>query len=198
VHKVSAGAEAVSAGCWPIRHLQSVRVSTRTFEADTHLPPLGGRVREQVMLGLQQTLIELIDLGLVGKQLHWTVVGEHFQPVHQQLDDLVDSWRELADTVAERIVAVGGSPDGQATAVASGSGWSPIEPRPVESQEVVRALAHRLAETDERTRDRMHRLGELDLVSQDVLIQVLRELEKQLWMVRAQLSSLPVRGKVAA
>jgi DNA-binding ferritin-like protein len=34
----------------------------------------------------------------------------------------------------------------------------------------------------------MNRLGQLDLASQDVLIQVLRELEKQLWMVRVQFS----------
>jgi starvation-inducible DNA-binding protein len=156
--------------------------------SETHLPPLGGQVREEVTLLLQQTLVELIDLGLVGKQLHWTVVGELFRPLHEQLDDLVDSWRDLADTVAERIVAVGGSPDGQASAVASSSSWVPIEPRPVQSQEVVRAVAQRLAEAGERTRNRMNRLGQLDLASQDVLIQVLRELEKQLWMVRVQFS----------
>jgi starvation-inducible DNA-binding protein len=163
-------------------------MSTLTPVSETHLPPLGGHVREQVTLALQQTLIELIDLGLVGKQLHWTVVGEQFQPLHQQLDDLVRSWRDLADTVAERVVAVGGIPDGQASAVAASSGWSPIEPRPVESQEIVRALAYRLAEAGERIRQRCHRLGELDLPSQDVLVQVLRELEKQLWMVRVQFS----------
>jgi DNA-binding ferritin-like protein len=33
----------------------------------------------------------------------------------------------------------------------------------------------------------MDRLGELDLVSQDVLVEVVRELEKQLWMLRAAL-----------
>jgi DNA-binding ferritin-like protein len=32
----------------------------------------------------------------------------------------------------------------------------------------------------------MNRLGNLDLGSQDIAVQVLRELEKQLWMVRAQ------------
>ena len=32
----------------------------------------------------------------------------------------------------------------------------------------------------------MDRLGEIDAASQDVVIEVLRELEKQLWMVRAQ------------
>jgi starvation-inducible DNA-binding protein len=154
----------------------------------THLPPLGGQAREEVTLLLQQTLVELIDMGLVGKQLHWTVVGELFRPLHEQLDDLVASWRELADTVAERLVAVGGSPDGQACTVASHSTWAPIEPRPVASQEAVRAVAQRLAEAGERTRDRINRLGALDVASQDVLVQVLRELEKQLWMVRVQFS----------
>jgi DNA-binding ferritin-like protein len=34
----------------------------------------------------------------------------------------------------------------------------------------------------------MDRLGDLDVASQDVLTDVVRELETQLWMVRAQLS----------
>jgi DNA-binding ferritin-like protein len=37
----------------------------------------------------------------------------------------------------------------------------------------------------------MDRLGDLDLASQDVLVEVIRELEKQLWMLRA---SLPAGG----
>lgn len=154
----------------------------------THLPPLGGQVREEVTLLLQQTLVELIDLALAGKQLHWTVVGELFLPLHEQLDDLVDSWRQLSDTVAKRIVTVGGIPDGQASTVASNSGQAPIELRPLGPQEVVRTVAQRLAESSERTRTRMSRLEQLDLASQDVLIQVVRELEKQLWMVRVQFS----------
>jgi hypothetical protein len=35
----------------------------------------------------------------------------------------------------------------------------------------------------------MEHLGELDLASQDVLIEVVRALEQQLWMVRAQLKA---------
>ena len=51
---------------------------------------------------------------------------------------------------------------------------------------VVAQLTKRLADVAERVRTRMDRLGELDAASQDVLIEVLRELEKQLWMVRVQ------------
>jgi DNA-binding ferritin-like protein len=48
-------------------------------------------------------------------------------------------------------------------------------------------LTHRLAEVDERVRERAERLAEIDLASQDVLIEAIRTLEKQLWMVRSQL-----------
>jgi starvation-inducible DNA-binding protein len=78
-------------------------VSTSTSVSLTHLPPLGGQVREEVTLVLQQALVELIDLGLVGKQLHWTVVGGLFRPMREQLDEFVDSWRDLAGTVGERL-----------------------------------------------------------------------------------------------
>jgi starvation-inducible DNA-binding protein len=167
--------------------------SMQTSVGATHLPPLQGLVREEIASVLQQELVDLIDLTLVGKQLHWTVIGELFRPLHAQLDEMVDCWRNLADTVAERIVAIGGQPDAQAATVASGSGWEPIEVRAIESQEAIRVVAQRLAEAAERTRDRMNRLGQLDLVSQDVAIQVLRELEKQLWMVRVQFGE-PMMG----
>jgi starvation-inducible DNA-binding protein len=51
----------------------------------------------------------------------------------------------------------------------------------------VNELLRRVAEVSERTRTRAERLAELDLVSQDVLIDVLRALEQQQWMLRAQL-----------
>jgi starvation-inducible DNA-binding protein len=89
--------------------------------------------------------------------------------------------------VAERAVAIGAWPDGQAAAVAARNGGETLAAGPIEDTEVVRDLAHRLAEAVELIRLRMDRLGELDAVSQDVLIEVLRALEKQLWMVRAQL-----------
>lgn len=155
----------------------------------THLPPLGAHLREEVGRELQATLLELIDLALVGKQLHWSVVGPLFRPLHEHLDELVDSWHELADTVAERAVAIGFHPDGQAQAVAAGGELAPVKRGSVADRTAVRELAHRLAEVGELTRARMDRLGDLDLASQDVLIDVVRTLEQQLWMIRAQLEA---------
>ena len=152
-----------------------------------HVPVLGTHEREEIGRELQATLVELVDLTLVGKQLHWNVVGTLFRPLHLQLDELVESWHGLADTVAERAVAIGFAPDGQARTIAAVEELEPVDEGPIEADAVVRELARRLADTSERVRARMDRLGELDLASQDVLIEVVRELEQQLWMVRAQL-----------
>jgi starvation-inducible DNA-binding protein len=154
----------------------------------TYLPALEApHEREGVGHELEATLHGLVDLALIGKQLHWAVVGPLFRPLHLQLDELVDSWRELADTLAERALALGFVPDGQAKAVAAGSGLTPVAKAALEDRVVVRELAHRIAEASELARERMNRLGEVDLVSQDVLIDVVRTLEKQQWMLRAQL-----------
>jgi starvation-inducible DNA-binding protein len=152
----------------------------------TDLPPLGTHEREEMGLQLQDTLVELVDLSLIGKQLHWNVIGPFFRPLHLQLDELIDSWRALADTVAERAVAIGFIPDGQADTVASQSALEGLERGAIEDHAVVRELTRRLAEAAERVRSRMDRLGELDAASEDVVVEVLRALEQQLWMIRAQ------------
>jgi len=154
-----------------------------------HLPALAEpHQREDVGNQLQATLVELIELALFGKQLHWSVVGTLFKPLHEQLDELVDSWRELSDVVAERAVALGYYPDGQSAAVAAGSGLARLERGALQDHVVVRELTGHLADVAERVRERMDRMGEIDAASQDVLIEVLRELEKQLWMIRVQLA----------
>ena len=157
-----------------------------SIATSTHLPPLGAHVRDEVGRELDSALVELVDLSLIGKQLHWTVVGPLFRPLHLHLDELVDSWRELGDTVAERAVAIGFIPDGQAAAVAAASGLAPVERTALEDHVVIRELTHRLADVSERMRGRMDRLGGLDAASQDVLIEVVRALEEQQWMLRAQ------------
>ena len=162
-----------------------------------HLPSLGEHQRDEVGNQLQATLVELVDLALAGKQLHWTVTGPLFRPLHEQLDELVDSWRELSDVVAERAVAIGYFPDAQSATVAGGSGLGQLERGPLDDHVVVRELTTRLADVAERVRERMDRLGDIDAASQDVLIEVVRALEQQLWMVRVQFghSVVEARGR---
>jgi starvation-inducible DNA-binding protein len=135
---------------------------------------------------LQRTLVELIDLALSGKQLHWNIAGHGFRDLHLQLDELVDEWQELADTVGERAVAIGCPVDGSARVVADQSELPPVEPGSVAVPHAIDVLTQRLAHAAELARDRADRAGALDLASQDVLIDVMRALEKQLWMIRSE------------
>jgi DNA-binding ferritin-like protein len=66
--------------------IQQEELVTSTAHS-THLPALREpHQREEVGQQLQATLVELIDLSLLGKQLHWSVVGPLFRPLHQQLE----------------------------------------------------------------------------------------------------------------
>jgi starvation-inducible DNA-binding protein len=158
-----------------------------TVPREAHLPALDEHHRVEAGRELQATLVELIDLSLIGKQLHWNIFGRPFQPLHEHLDELVDSWRELSDTVAERAVALGIAADGRAATIEAGSGIDPVDAGSIDTDTATRELVTRLADVTERIRGRMDRLGELDLASQDVLVEVVRELEKQLWMLRVSL-----------
>jgi starvation-inducible DNA-binding protein len=150
-------------------------------------PPFPDDVAEEIGKQLQLTLVELIALSLAGKQLHWSAYGPGFLSAHRHLDQLVDEWRELEDTVAERAATVGIPPDGSAPAVVELADLRPLDPGFTQVDCAVERLCAQLWEVALRVRRRSELLRTLDAVSQDVLVDVGRKLEEQLWMTRAQL-----------
>src|SRR4051812_6022778 len=113
--------------------------------------PLPDADKKTTAGGLQATLVDLVDLSLVGKQAHWNVVGRNFRSVHLQLDELVATARNYVDQVAERANAIGVSPNGKAkTVVASSSipdypeGWRSDEQTIDSIVEILAALIQKL------------------------------------------------------
>jgi starvation-inducible DNA-binding protein len=123
------------------------------------LPALDEHRRREIGNELQATLIELIDLSLIGKQLHWNIFGRPFLPPHEHLHELVDAWRELSDTVPERAVALGITPDGQAGTVNVNSGIESVDAGALDTDTATRELVTRLAVIAVRIRTRLDRLG---------------------------------------
>jgi starvation-inducible DNA-binding protein len=142
--------------------------------------------QEAVALELQRVVVTLIDLSLIGKHAHWNVVGPNFRSLHLQLDELVDAWRDAADTVGERIAALGGFPDGRAETVAAGSELLTLTEGPQPDRALVASLAAILTDAVNLVRTRMNRIEDLDPVTADLLHAVVATLEEQLWMIRAQ------------
>ncbi len=135
---------------------------------------------------LQPLLVDLVDLSITGKQLHWNVIGDNFKPLHEHLDEVVDQYRTWSDDVAERLTSIGVPPDGRLQRVA---GDSPANPAPegwTHQTDVVAEMSDRIEAVARATRERLDGLGEVDLASEDLLIEILDGLEMQLWMFSAQ------------
>ena len=134
---------------------------------------------------LQDTLVELIDLSLQAKQAHWNVVGPSFRPLHQLLDEFTAEYRDWYDTVAERLTAIGIAPDGRSATVSARTPLAQLPEGPLEDRAVYGYFDERITLVASHVRDRTQALADQDIASQDVLIEILRGLEKQRWMLRA-------------
>ncbi|GGM98922.1 DNA starvation/stationary phase protection protein [Lentzea pudingi] len=148
--------------------------------------PLADADRDAVGAILQATLVDLVDLSLIGKQAHWNVIGKNFRSVHLQLDELVVLARNAADQVAERAAALGVTPDGTAKTIAASSGVQEIETGWLKEEQVVTSITSSLGSLIARMRTRIEETDKHDLVSQDLLIGITQELEQAHWMWQAQ------------
>jgi starvation-inducible DNA-binding protein len=148
---------------------------------------LPDEIAEEIGKQLQLTLVELIALSLAGRQLRWSAYGREFLSARRYLEHVAGEWRELEDAVAERSAAVGIAPDGSAAAVIELADVPPVHPGFIEVGCAIERLCAQVCEVAVRVRRRSELLGALDAVSHDVLVDVGRKLEEQLWMTRAQL-----------
>ncbi|MGW1675559.1 Dps family protein [Streptomyces sp. NPDC002324] len=135
---------------------------------------------------LQESLVDLLGLSLIGKQAHWNVVGPRFRSIHLQLDEVVSTARTFADQVAERAAAIGVAPDGRPETVATRFALQGPKDGWLRDTEVVRLLVEALETAIGRLRERIDVTEEADKVTQDLLISVTYELEKQRWMFEAE------------
>jgi starvation-inducible DNA-binding protein len=151
-----------------------------------HHPTLRHVDREAIGIELQAILAVLTDLALTGKHAHWNVQGPNFRSLHLQLDELVDAWRDAADEVAERAVALGHAPDGRIATLAAQTPLAALDAGPQQDAELIGALTSLLTEAIGTIRTRMDRLEDVDTVTADLLHGVVATLEQQAWMIRVQ------------
>ncbi|WP_406283538.1 Dps family protein [Streptomyces sp. NBC_00209] len=135
---------------------------------------------------LQGALVDLLDLSLVAKQVHWNVVGPRFRSVHLQLDEVVDTARQHSDTVAERASALGVNPDGRSATIARSTAIASVSEGWIKDVDAVKALVDALGVVIGRMRERIEVTETPDPVSQDLLISLTAELEKHAWMFQAE------------
>jgi starvation-inducible DNA-binding protein len=153
------------------------------------VPGMTGAQGEEVVRLLRGRLHALNDLALTLKHIHWNVVGPHFIAVHEMLDPQVDAVREMIDKTAERISTLGGSPPGTPGVLVAERGWEDYSVGRAEAIEHLGALDLVYTGVIEDHRRAVRATDEPDPITQDLLIEQLRDLELFQWFVRAHLES---------
>ncbi|MGH3166798.1 MAG: Dps family protein [Trebonia sp.] len=153
------------------------------------VPGMKSDSAEQVIALLQDRLNSLNDLALTLKHIHWNVTGPNFIAVHTMLDPQVEAVRAMADTTAERIAALGGSPCGTPGALVAQREWDDYSIGRSGTLQHLGALDVVYAGIIEAHRRAIDATEELDLVTQDMLIGQSGQLEEFHWFVRAHLEA---------
>jgi len=135
---------------------------------------------------LQRVLVDMIELHLQGKQAHWNVMGPNFRDLHLQLDEIVDVAREASDTIAERMRALHATPDGRSDTVAATTTLPAFPAGEQSTADVARAVTDRLHTAAATLRAVHDDVDAEDPTSADLLHAILEDLEKQAWMLSAE------------
>lgn len=153
------------------------------------IPGLSDKQAARLTELLQKQLSTYNDLHLTLKHIHWNVVGPNFIGVHEMIDPQVDAVRGFADDVAERIAALGASPQGTPGAIIKDRSWDDYSVGRDTVQAHLAALDLVYTGVIEDIRQYIDETDELDQVTQDLLIGQAAHLEKFQWFVRAHLES---------
>lgn len=137
---------------------------------------------------LNARLADAIDLALLTKQAHWNLKGLQFIAVHEMLDGFRKELDIHVDTMAERVVQLGGTAQGTLQSVA---GRTTLTPYPTDIFKIgdhITALIERYGTVANTVRAGIDVTGEAgDADTADILTGFSRALDKSLWFLEAHL-----------
>jgi len=150
---------------------------------------LGENTRQSSVALLNHALVDSIDLTNGVRMAHWTVKGPHFAALHALFETFYGQLGEQTDDLAERIVQLGGTPDGTTQAVGAKSRLAPYPQATTAGLDHVAALTDRYAALAASTRAAIDAAAEAgDADTADLLTGMSRMLDKALWMLEAHLA----------
>ncbi|WP_249009591.1 Dps family protein [Conexibacter sp. DBS9H8] len=140
---------------------------------------------EPLARALQQTLVDQVALHLQAKQAHWNLIGPGFREIHLQLDEITAEARDAADTVAERLRALGHVADGREETVAETTSLPPYPTGEQSVHDTVALIEERIGAAGKAIRSHHDIVDAEDPASADLLHAILLAAEKQAWMLRS-------------
>ena len=135
---------------------------------------------------MNQRLADAIDLQMQMKQAHWNVKGPSFIALHELFDKVDEAVEEYVDTIAERIVQLGGIAEGTVRVAAERTRLEEYPLRIAEGMAHIEAVARALSCFGRETRNTIEIVEELeDAGTADIFTEISRGIDKWLWFVEA-------------
>jgi starvation-inducible DNA-binding protein len=146
--------------------------------------------REQLVEILNQQLADTFDMFSLMKQAHWNVKGPQFIALHELFDEIAEGILAHVDTIAERATALGGLAMGTVRMAADSSRLNPYPTDIFDSMGTVKFVVEAMADLAATTRNAADLAEEHhDMDTNDMFIEVSRDLDKWLWFLEAHLQA---------
>jgi starvation-inducible DNA-binding protein len=135
---------------------------------------------------LNARLADSIDLALLTKQAHWNIKGPQFIALHEMIDGFRTEIDGHVDTMAERVVQLGGTALGTTQTVAKATTLAPYPTDIYASKDHLAALIERYATAANLVRKGIDHAAEAgDADTADIFTGYSRALDKALWFLEA-------------
>lgn len=120
--------------------------------------------------------------------LHFNVVGREFFTIHRRLQDYYEYFADVYDAVAERIKMLGGYPITSLVEYENVSTLKSMPSRDYSTEETLQILANDFSYMIGLSSQVMSELDVVgDGVSSGIVSDVLKYLEKELWMIKSSM-----------
>jgi starvation-inducible DNA-binding protein len=147
---------------------------------------LSANAKQVAVTLLNARVADTIDLALATKQAHWNLKGPQFIAIHEMIDQFRTELDGHVDTMAERVVQLGGTALGTTQVVAKETKLAPYPTDIDKIRDHLAALIERYSKVANATRaaiDEADEAGDKDTA--DIFTEVSRSLDKALWFLEA-------------
>lgn len=154
--------------------------------APTSANSLPHNARHASVEALNACLMDAVDLYNATRSAHWNVKGPHFHSLHTMFETFYTTLQTDIDTLAERLVQLGGTAKGTSQAVAQGSRLAPYPADIYAGEEHLKALTERYGKLSASLRSAIGEAEKVDdPATADIMTAVLENIDKAIWMMEA-------------